>query len=140
MMLSKIKTGTFNVRGLNEDNKKRCLWEDLSKYKVDICCLQETRIKHKGLFDSTNIEHRSVFQFDRSVVMLKIINRICPESLHDKFGERSSINKYDTRNKTDLQIPRLNLRLQQKKFQLYWSKNLEFYSNTRKRVWHTQPV
>ena len=50
-----------------------------------------------------------MFQFDRSVLMYKIINKMCPESLHDKFAERSSISKYDTRNKTDLQIPRQNL-------------------------------
>ena len=42
--------------------------------------------------------------------------KICPESLHDKFGERSSISKYDTRNKTDLQIPRLNLDFSRKSF------------------------
>ena len=41
--------------------------------------------------------------------MFEIISKICPESLHDKFAERSSISKYDTRNKTDLQFPRLNL-------------------------------
>ena len=41
---------------------------------------------------------------------------ICPESLHDKFAERSSISKYDTRNKTDLQIPRLNLDFSRKSF------------------------
>ena len=48
--------------------------------------------------------------------MFKIINKICPESLHDKFAERSSISKYDTRNKTDLQIPRLNLDFSRKSF------------------------
>ena len=48
-----------------------------------------------------------MFQFDRPVLMFKMVNKICPESLHDKFAERSSISKYDTRNKTDLQIPRL---------------------------------
>ena len=41
--------------------------------------------------------------------MFKIINKICPESLHDKFAERSTIGKFGTRNKTDLQIPKLNL-------------------------------
>ena len=41
--------------------------------------------------------------------MFKIINKICTESLHDKSAERSTISKYGTRNKTDLQIPRLNL-------------------------------
>ena len=50
-----------------------------------------------------------MFHFDRSVLMFKIINKICPESLHDEVAKRSSINKYDTRNKTDLQIPRLYL-------------------------------
>ena len=50
-----------------------------------------------------------MFQFDRSVLMFQITNKICPENLHDKFAERSTISKYGTRNKTDLQIPRLNL-------------------------------
>ena len=48
--------------------------------------------------------------------MYKIVNKICPESLHDKFADRSSISKYDTRNKTDLQIPRLNLDFSRKSF------------------------
>ena len=49
-------------------------------------------------------------------MMFKIINKICPENLHDKFAERSSISKHDTRNKTDLQIPRLNLDFRRKSF------------------------
>ena len=57
-----------------------------------------------------------MFQFDRSVLMFKIINKICPESLHDKFAEISSISKYDTRNKTGIQIPRLNLDFSRKSF------------------------
>ena len=57
-----------------------------------------------------------MFQLDQSVLMYKIINKICPESLRDKFAERSSISKYDTRNKTDLQIPRLNLDFSRKSF------------------------
>ena len=48
--------------------------------------------------------------------MFKIINKICPESLHGKFAERSSTSKYNTRNKTDLQIPRLNLDYSRKSF------------------------
>ena len=43
-----------------------------------------------------------------TVLMFEIINKICPESLHDKFAERSTIGKYGTRNRTDLQIPRLS--------------------------------
>ena len=57
-----------------------------------------------------------MLQFERSVLMLKIINKICPESLHDKFAQRSTISKYGTRNKTDLQISRLNLDFSRKNF------------------------
>ena len=57
-----------------------------------------------------------MFQFDRSVLMFKIINKICPESLHDKFAEGSTISKYGTRNKADLQIPRLSLDFRRKSF------------------------
>lgn len=35
---------TFNVRGLTEDGKKQMLIEDLKKKKVEVCCLQETKI------------------------------------------------------------------------------------------------
>ena len=57
-----------------------------------------------------------MFQFDQSVLMYEIINKICPESLNNKFAERSSISKYDTKNKTDLQIPWLNLDFSRKSF------------------------
>ena len=68
--------------------------------------IQGLKIKDSLIRPTFSIDQ--MFQFDRSVLMYKIINKICPESLHDKFAERSSISKYDTRNKTDLQIPRLN--------------------------------
>ena len=36
---------TFNVRGLSEDTKQQSLVSDVIKYNVDVCCLQETKIK-----------------------------------------------------------------------------------------------
>ena len=48
--------------------------------------------------------------------MFKIINKICPKSLHNKFAERSTISKYGRRSKTVLQIPRLNLDFSRKSF------------------------
>ena len=38
----------------------------------------------------------------------KIINKLSPESLWDKFESISVHSKYETRNFHDLQIPRLN--------------------------------
>ena len=40
-----FSVGTFNVRGLSDDQKKENLVKDMKKYNIDICCLQETKIK-----------------------------------------------------------------------------------------------
>ena len=61
----------------------------------------------------------SIYQmvhFNRSFLMFEIINEICPESLRDKFAVRLTISKYGIRNKTDLQIPKLNLDFSRKSF------------------------
>ena len=76
--------------------------------------IQGSKIKDSFIRPTCSIDQ--MFQFDRSVLTYKIIHKICPESLHDKFAERSSISEYDTRNKTDLQIPRLNLDFSRKSF------------------------
>ena len=44
-MSKAFKLGTFNVRGLTEEHKQELLHEDLKKYRLDVCCLQETKIK-----------------------------------------------------------------------------------------------
>ena len=36
--------GTFNVRGLTDEFKQEQLVHDVEKCKIDICCLQETKI------------------------------------------------------------------------------------------------
>ena len=46
--------------------------------------------------------------FDRLVMTCKIMNKLIPESLWDKFELRSVHSKYNTSNCYDLQIPRLN--------------------------------
>ena len=61
--------------------------------------------------------------------MFKIINKICPESLLDQFAERSTVGKYGTRNKTDLQILRLNLD---------FSRN--FFNDTGLKTWKSIPT
>ena len=69
--------------------------------------IQGSKIKDSLIRPTLSIDQ--MFQFDRSVLMFKINSKICLESLLDKFAERSSISKYDTRKKTDLQTSRLNL-------------------------------
>ena len=46
-----ILSSTFNVRGLRNHVKQEALSRDIGKYKIDICCLQETKIAKN--FDKT---------------------------------------------------------------------------------------
>ena len=44
MQHTTVKMGTFNLHGFNNEAKKKCLWQDMASYKVDVCCLQETKL------------------------------------------------------------------------------------------------
>ena len=44
--MKELNIATFNVRGLTKGFKKVNLVTDLERYKVDLCCLQETKIKN----------------------------------------------------------------------------------------------
>ena len=99
------------------------VWGSLSNAKISALqrlqnrvfdIIEASKIKDSLIRPTFSIDQ--MFQFDRSVLMFRIINKICLKSLHDKFAERSTISKYDTRNKTDLQIPRLNLEFNRKSF------------------------
>ena len=43
--------------------------------------------------------------FDRSVLVYKVLNELCPESLRNMFQFRSSLLSYNTRNAKDLHVP-----------------------------------
>ena len=55
-------------------------------------------------------------RFGRCVIVYKIVNKQCPESLWNIFLQRFSIANYNTRNYRDLHIPKLNLELTKKGF------------------------
>ena len=40
-----LTIGTFNVRGLAKEEKQELLAQDIHNYKIDVCCLQETKVK-----------------------------------------------------------------------------------------------
>ena len=48
-----LNLATFNVRGLRKESKRNNLADDLEKYKLDVCCLQETKL-HEGLDRNVN--------------------------------------------------------------------------------------
>ncbi len=49
----RTKIASFNVRGLTDPNKQHHLTKDLARYKIDICCLQETKVSE--LSDTNNM-------------------------------------------------------------------------------------
>ena len=54
--------------------------------------------------------------FDQAVMTFKIVNQLCPESLQNKFIERSALSKYNTRNMKDLHFQKLKLEHTKKSF------------------------
>ena len=68
--------------------------------------MENARYEDNWSSDWLNIE--IILRFDKSVMRHKIKNILSPESIWDKFQQRSSQSNYATRNCRDLQIPRLN--------------------------------
>ena len=72
--------------------------------------------------------HQALIRY-RAIMIYKILNGQCPESLNGKLITRSQISKYQTRNQQDLDIPRLNLE---------FSKTNFFYTSAK--TWNEIPL
>ena len=82
----------------------------------------------KDSWERRSINVDQLMFFDRSIMTFKMVNNNCPEILHNKFQERSSISKYKTRNMRDLHFQRPNLECVKRSF---------FYIGAR--VWNSSP-
>ena len=60
---------------------------------------------------------KNLMRFDRSALVYKILNKLCPECLWNIFLFRSSVSKYNARNDKDLHIPKAKLEFSKKGFQ-----------------------
>ena len=79
--------------------------------------------------DATVRQFSNIVQFDSAVMIYKIVNGLCPDSLRGRLVPRSQLSSYSTRNQLDLDIPRLNLE---------FSKSNFFYS--RVMTWDNIPL
>ena len=112
------------------------IWGSLSKSRKEslqrlldraISIIETSRIKDEW---STNfLSAEQLVIFDRAVMAYKIINRLCPENLWDKFQQRSQYSSYNTRFCRDLQIPKYNLEYTKKGF-----------SYSALKVWNEIPI
>ena len=76
--------------------------------------ISNARMKDSWSTSWLNVEN--LFRYDRNVMTYKIMNRLCPESLWDKFQPRSFHSTYNTRHCRDLQIPRYRTEFAKKGF------------------------
>ena len=107
------------------------VWGSLSDTKIEALQRLQNRAfdiidssRLKGSWERMSLNVNQVMNFDRSLMTYKIVNNLCPEILQNKFQERSSISKYNTRNKGDLHFRRLNFE---------WVKKSFFYTGARAR-------
>lgn len=81
--------------------------------------------RHKDYVSEDWKSVEDLFRFDWSVITYKILIKMSPESLWDKFELRYFHSTYATRNCKDLQIPKIKTELMRISFQYsaveYWS-------------------
>ena len=99
------------------------VWGALSSTKLST--LQRYQDRAFDLIESSKIKDdynknilnvNQLMTFDRAVMTFKIVNQLCPESLQNKFIERSALSKYNTRNMKDLHVQNLKLEHTKKSF------------------------
>ena len=69
--------------------------------------IKNARIKDKWQGNWLKVEN--LIKLDQTVMMLKINNKLCPESLWSKVRQRYKISNYNTSNCRNLEIPKGNL-------------------------------
>ena len=106
--MTHVKVGNFR----NHSYKNIRILQNLQDRARTI--IERARIKDDWSYNWLNVEQ--LIKFDRSTMTYKIMNRMCPESLWDKFPQISLHSNYNTRNCKDIQIPRYNLEYVKKAF------------------------
>ena len=74
------------------------------------------RAKIKDHWQNNLLSIETLIRFDRSVMVYKVVNKLCPESLWDVYEQRCNLSSYNTRNNRDLHIPKVNLEHRKKGF------------------------
>ena len=106
------------------------IWGSIPSSKIKIlqnlqdrAIIQKARIKDDCSYNWLCVEN--LIQFDRSTITHKIMNRMCPDNLWDKFPQMSLLSKYNARNCRNIQIPNYNLEKVKKRLLLFSSYCME---------------
>ena len=92
------------------------VWGNISSSELHaLQCFQDRalsiieRARFKDPWPKKWLSVENLIPFDRSVMVYKILNKLCPESLWNMFQQRCSISNNTTRNDRYLHIPKLNI-------------------------------
>ena len=117
-----FRIGTFNVRGLKDEQKQKVLADDVDNYRLDICALQETKIKegvdrnfeenkHRLIaFDSLQQHYGNGFivakKWKENIYKTwKVSDRICVLQLQTKLPEQeSTFREWQNQNREKNQV------------------------------------
>ena len=131
---SKLKSGRSSIRKLKnilpqtkldlvyrallESHLRYCneIWGSLSNTKL--AHLQRLQNRARALIVSSRLKDgwrctwlsvSSLIEYDRAIMIYKITNDLCPDSLKGRFSTRSQLSNYLLRNSLDIDVPRQNL-------------------------------
>ena len=99
------------------------IWGSLSNTKIEF--LQRLQDRAVSMIHMSRIKDnwtpkvlsvKQLITFDRAVMVYKILNKLCPENLWNKFNLRSHHSRYNTRFCRNIQIPKYNLEYAKKGF------------------------
>ena len=138
---SKLKSGLSSIRKLKnilpqtkldqvyrallESHLRYCseIWDSLSNTKLDH--LQRLQNRARTLIESSRLKDgwrctwlsvSSLIEYDRAIMIYKITNDLCPDSLKGRFSTRSQLSNYRLRNSLDIDVPRQNLEFSKRSF------------------------
>ena len=125
-------------RALLESHLRYCneIWGSLSNTKLDH--LQRLQNRARTLIESSRLKDgwrctwlsvSSLIDYDRAIMIYKITNDLCPDSLKGRFSTRSQLSNYRLRNSLDIDVPRQNLEFSKRSF---------YYSAAK--VWNEIPL
>ena len=83
------------------------------------------RAKIKDQWRNSLLSVENLIPFDRTVMVYRIVNKFCSESLGDIYQQRDDLSNYKTRNSGYHHITKVNLKHRKKGFQYSGIKNLE---------------
>ena len=127
-LIGKLEGGLSPLKKLKDVlSQSKCyrdvVWGTISSSELQaLQCLQSRALsiidsaRFQDLWPKKWLSVMNLIRFDRCVLVCKIVNKQCPESLCNMFQQRCSISNYNTRNYRDLHIPKLNLELTKKGF------------------------